>query len=372
MTIDATAPLGTALVSSLDGYIRDDREQINSLWEAVVAANCTETDHEMGAGEFALVIGTDLEDVILEIVNLTAAAAVDLMQITDGSGGMVKVIKAGDGNVTIKHNASYIYLADTTDYTMTAGDILVLINSGGDPDTSVNGVWYEIVRGGTGTGEANTASNVGTGDGDVFKQKAGVDLELKTIKAGSNITITNNTSDVTIAAAGSVGESNTASNVGTGDGDVFKQKTGVDLELKTLKAGSNITITNNASDITIEAAGASGSDNTAVVAALGVGDTTLVGGADVGSGANVEVVTLSASTAETLETIANCTSGAVKHILVSGGNVSISNNGNLVLRQPAATTMALDAGDVISLVNVGGVVGGVNGTWYETSRSLVI
>ena len=54
------------------------------------------------------------------------------------------------------------------------------------------------------------------------------------------------------------GEANTGSNVGTGDG-VFKQKTGVDLEFKTLIGGTNVTITNNANDLTIDASGGGGS-----------------------------------------------------------------------------------------------------------------
>lgn len=101
-----------------------------------------------------------------------------------------------------------------------------------------------------GTGEANTASNVGTGDGLVFKGKAGVNLEFKRIAAGANVTVSNGSNDVTISAA-SPGEANTASNVGAGAGTLFKQKTGVNLEFKTLEAGSNITLTNNADTVTI-------------------------------------------------------------------------------------------------------------------------
>ena len=55
-------------------------------------------------------------------------------------------------------------------------------------------------------------------------------------------------------STGGAGEANTASNVGTGVG-LFKQKTGVDLEFKSLTAGTNITLTAGADDIIIDASG---------------------------------------------------------------------------------------------------------------------
>jgi hypothetical protein len=121
----------------------------------------------------------------------------------------------------------------------------------GDSLTFVVPLVGETVVVGVGGGEANTASNVGTGAGNVFKQKNGIDLEFRRIKAGTNISVSQIGDDVEIAAVGS-GEANTASNVGGGAG-VFKQKTGVDLELRSLTSTSGVSVTQNASTIDISA-----------------------------------------------------------------------------------------------------------------------
>ena len=68
----------------------------------------------------------------------------------------------------------------------------------------------------TGTGEVNTASNVGAGEG-VFKQKTGVDLEFKSLVAGSSISIVSGTDDITINATGSASEPNIVNVLTAGD-----------------------------------------------------------------------------------------------------------------------------------------------------------
>jgi hypothetical protein len=68
------------------------------------------------------------------------------------------------------------------------------------------GAWTVISTGGGGSGEANTASNLGTGAG-VFSSKAGVDLRFKSLVAGSNVTITPGTNEITISASSGGGGS---------------------------------------------------------------------------------------------------------------------------------------------------------------------
>lgn len=102
-------------------------------------------------------------------------------------------------------------------------------------------------------GDGNTAQIGDAGNGvSLFANRENATKNnLKTLRAGNNIIITPNSTDIIISAADSAGEANTASNIGTGEGQVFRDKTGVTLNFKTLKAGSNIVITNNPDEILI-------------------------------------------------------------------------------------------------------------------------
>lgn len=104
-----------------------------------------------------------------------------------------------------------------------------------------------------GSGEVNTASNLGAGV-PVYDSKSGVDLRFRSLVAGSGIDITSTSGGATtISNTLAPGEVNTASNVGTGTGTVFKVKSGANLQFKTLKAGANVTLVNGTDDITINA-----------------------------------------------------------------------------------------------------------------------
>lgn len=171
------------------------------------------------------------------------------------------------------------------------------------------------------TGEANTASNQGTGAG-VFKQKTAMDLEFRSLLPGSTkVSVSQNVDDVTVdvvesaltlgnmggtlsgtkvsggtfgavnasaltnlnggnitigqvpaarlgtgvadattflrgdgtwASPGAAGEANTVTNLGSG-GRVFKQKVGVDFELRSVLAGSSkLTVAENLNDLTVD------------------------------------------------------------------------------------------------------------------------
>ena len=81
-------------------------------------------------------------------------------------------------------------------------------------------------------GSGQPAANVGTGAGLVFRDKTSVTLNLKTLKAGTGVTITNNTDDITLDTTGAGGgEVNTASNFGSSGTGLWKDKNGAEPSL---------------------------------------------------------------------------------------------------------------------------------------------
>jgi hypothetical protein len=127
--------------------------------------------------------------------------------------------------------------------------------------TLVAGAGITLTQSATGitvaTSGANTSAvNIGTGTG-IFTSKSGDNIQLRSLKAGTgNI-------NLTIAASGTgnevefvnTAEINTASNVGTGTG-LFAQKSTYDLRFKSLVAGSNVTISSSSTEVTIAAGSA--------------------------------------------------------------------------------------------------------------------
>lgn len=240
VTIDQTAQPLLAIDRNLSIYrIENDSITIFNNQNRTIFR----TDTIANVQNFAGTPIGNLQDVVLYLSKIVVRGSSVTEPVGGGGGGgeanTGSNVGAGDGVFKAKVGVDLQFksLIGGTNVTLTAGTDDITIDA-------------------TDTGEVNTASNVGGGE-DVFKQKVGVDLEFKTLTAGTNVTITPGTNDVTIAAT-DTGEDNTASNVGTGE-DVFKQKTGVDLEFKTLTAGTNITLTAGTNDVTIAASGGGGS-----------------------------------------------------------------------------------------------------------------
>lgn len=103
------------------------------------------------------------------------------------------------------------------------------------------------------TGYVYTAVNVGAGAGKVFRDEAPAgQLNFKSIAAGAGIGVANNADDVTIS--NTAPENTSVANVGAGAGQVYRDMTGDQVNLKTIKAGANIVVTNNADDVEIAGA----------------------------------------------------------------------------------------------------------------------
>ena len=171
-------------------------------------------------------------------------------------------IRESDGRLTINspggllatggfYNLGGLSLAETA----TGGDAFsnvasLLVNSGDGfyLTESSSGIPILNVSAAAASGTVTDGANLGSGR-RVFSQKVGASLQFRTLTPGSNVTLTENANDITITSA-DTGETNTASNLGSGEG-VWFDKQGVDLRFKSILAGSGINLSATSSEITL-------------------------------------------------------------------------------------------------------------------------
>lgn len=307
-----------------------------------------------GTGSFAQKIGTDLQFksfVAGTNVSITSDAQTITISATDtgevttasnigvGEGTFAqkvgvdlefKTLVAGD-NVSISSDAQTITISadaviDATtasnlgagegSFAQKVGDDLQFKSLVAGNNVSITSDAQTITIDASSSGEANTASNIGTGIG-AFAQKVGVDLEFKSFIAGSNISLSSDSDSITVTAI-NVGEINTASNIGPGQGS-FAQKVGNDLQFKTIVAGSNVSITSDSDTITISSVDNTGVENASNLGSgeglfsSRVGDDlrfkSLVAGTNITLTGSADSITIDASGAGEVNTASNIGAG---------------------------------------------------------------
>lgn len=295
------------------------------------------TASNVGAGNqvFKQKSGADLEfRTLVAGSNVTLVSGTDTITISAAGGG--------GGSLQVQDEGSLVDNAVTT---------LNFTGAGVTAAQTSPGVVQVAVSGG-GSGESNTASNLGGGEG-AFAQKSGVDLQFKSLVAGSNVSLTSDSNTITINASGAAGESNTASNL-AGDEGIFTTKSGVDLPFKSLTAGSGISLSSDANTITISSPGGTGEANTS--SNLGAGEglasaksgldlpfKSLVAGTNVSLTSDANTVTINATGGGSGETNTASNVGAGSQVfkqksgvdlemrtLTAGSNVTLTQNADTI------------------------------------------
>lgn len=149
MTLDVNQPTDQVLNSELPSYIRENREEINSIsaGEANASTNLT-----IAGGTTTLVVGeaNDLDPADFETVIVTGSGVAGITAITGGMDGQVKIFIFQDSNISFVDGVKsggqmYLnHIPALSSFNAADGDILALRNIGGNG--TVHGYWKELWR----------------------------------------------------------------------------------------------------------------------------------------------------------------------------------------------------------------------------------
>lgn len=191
--------------------------------------------------------------VTLQFKSLVAGSGVsltngtDTITITANPGGLTNTDQLAEGSSNLYYTDARVASAPAVALNTAKISADGSINTHSDVTVSSPVSGQALVWNGTqwvnqavsGSGEANTASNVGTtgtGTAGVFKSKVGVDLEFKRLVAGSNVTITEGTNDITIAASGGGGSGEEVQYLTFSNGNVVIRASGTTADLALITA----------------------------------------------------------------------------------------------------------------------------------------
>ena len=151
MSLNTNQPSDQENVSRLPWWIRQSRSYINSLEDSIPTGSFIDvTELDIDAAETNLAVGEELGSSLFEVIFVSGGPAT-LTNIYSGTQGQVKIfiflndaISFTDGN----QNSDEIWLNQLpvgTNFNPEIGDVLVLLNVGGD-GTAGSGYWKEIYR----------------------------------------------------------------------------------------------------------------------------------------------------------------------------------------------------------------------------------
>lgn len=267
----------------------------------------------------------------------------------------IRAIEERIGFIGSEDTASLDYV--TSHLAVSALTDVLLTNVAVDDVLKWNGsAWVNGVVSG-GAGEANTASNVGTGAG-VFKTKSGVDLQFKTILGtAAQITVTANANDLTLSLPSAVVIANlTASTSFTSSGDAEMNNLNVTGNTILDAPGSNaILVQNGSATVTALPYGAAGT----IVAGAGI-STIPTFSSDVKLAGYLRVGSSSAP--------ANTTAGDLTTVRLFVGNTAVANNASLFVNTTNTATSGSDMANyyVNTFTPSGATTATPYGSFYDT------